>query len=116
MEKILLLLVVALLNGALIYMDTLLKDILPISLYAEKYMTLTTGTNLLESLYDILFGFGVAVMILKFLKKGFEIYVLWTDGDPDEEPLFLLTNFFEQWLSPFVSPPSIPGSVKWSKS
>ncbi|MDU5947594.1 MAG: DUF6102 family protein, partial [Paenibacillus macerans] len=21
-------------------------------------------------------------------------YVLWTDGDPDEEPLFLLTNFF----------------------
>jgi hypothetical protein len=94
MEKILLLLVVALLNGALIYMDTLLKDILPISLYAEKYMTLTTGTNLLESLYDILFGFGVAVMILKFLKKGFEIYVLWTDGDPDEEPLYLLTNFF----------------------
>lgn len=57
-------------------------------------MTLTTGANLLENLYDIVFSFGVALMILKFLKKGFEIYVLWTDGDPDEEPLFLLTNFF----------------------
>lgn len=94
MEKILLLLIIALLNGSLIYMDTLLKDIIPISLYAERYMTLTTGANLLEDLYDIVFSFGVALMILKFLKKGFEIYVLWTDGDPDEEPLFLLTNFF----------------------
>lgn len=94
MDKILLLLIVAILNGALIYMDTLLKDIIPISLYAERYMTLSTGVDLAESLYDILFSFGVALMILKFLKKGFEIYVLWTDGDPDEEPLFLLTNFF----------------------
>lgn len=94
MEKILLLLIIALLNGSLVYMDSLLKDIIPISLYAEKYMTLTTGANLLEDLYEIVFSFGVALMILKFLKKGFEIYVLWTDGDPDEEPLFLLTNFF----------------------
>ncbi|MDF2923901.1 MAG: rane protein [Paenibacillaceae bacterium] len=94
MEKILLLLIIALLNGSLVYLDSLLKDIVPISLYAEKYMTLTTGANLLEDLYEIVFAFGVAWMILKFLKKGFEIYVLWTDGDPDEEPLFLLTNFF----------------------
>ncbi|MEK4039443.1 conjugal transfer protein TrbL family protein [Paenibacillus sp. FSL F4-0122] len=94
MEKIILLLIIALLNGSLVYIDSLLKDIIPISLYAEKYMTLTTGANLLENLYDIVFSFGVALMILKFLKKGFEIYVLWTDGDPDEDPLFLLTNFF----------------------
>ncbi|MEK4107001.1 conjugal transfer protein TrbL family protein [Paenibacillus sp. FSL R10-2791] len=94
MEKIILLLIIALLNGSLVYIDSLLKDIIPISLYAEKYMTLTTGANLLENLYDIVFSFGVALMVLKFLKKGFEIYVLWTDGDPDEEPLFLLTNFF----------------------
>lgn len=78
----------------MVYLNSLLKDIVPISLYAEKYMTLSTGANLLENLYEIVFSFGVAWMILKFLKKGFEIYVLWTDGDPDEEPLFLLTNFF----------------------
>ncbi|WP_141499719.1 conjugal transfer protein TrbL family protein [Paenibacillus luteus] len=94
MDKILLLLIIAILNGSLIYLDTLLKEIIPISLYAETYMTMTTGANLLEDLYDIIFSFGVALMILKFLKKGFEIYVLWSDGDPDEEPLFLLTNFF----------------------
>lgn len=30
---------------------------------------------------------------LNFQKKGFEIYILWTDGDPDEEPLWLFTFF-----------------------
>lgn len=93
MEKIILLLIIALLNGSLVYIDSLLKDIIPIALYAEKYMTLTTGANLLENLYDIVFSFGVALMILKFLKKGFEIYVLCTDGDPDEEPSFCSPTF-----------------------
>lgn len=116
MEKIILLLIIALLNGSLVYIDSLLKDIIPISLYAEKYMTLTTGANLLENLYDIVFSFGVALMVLKFLKKGFEIYVLWTDGDPDEEPLFLLTNFFAPWLLRSASPLSTPGLLKLLKT
>lgn len=95
MEAILVLLIVAILNGALMYIDTLLKDIIPMTLYAERSMTSMTGGNIADSLFDVLFGFGVSLIILKFLKKGFEIYVLWTDGDPDEEPLSLLTNFFK---------------------
>jgi hypothetical protein len=35
---------------------------------------------------------------LKFLKKGFETYVLWTEGDADADPLLLLTNFLKLWL------------------
>ena len=38
MEYILVLLIVALLNGAIAYIDTLLTDIVPLSLYAEQYM------------------------------------------------------------------------------
>lgn len=34
-------------------------------------------------------------MILKFLKKGFEIYVMGTDGDPDMDPLQLVMNFIK---------------------
>lgn len=95
MEAILVLLIVAILNGSLMYIDTLLKDIIPMTLYAERSMASMTGGNIADSLFDVLFGFGVSLIILKFLKKGFEIYVLWTDGDPDEEPLSLLTNFFK---------------------
>jgi hypothetical protein len=95
MEYILVLLIVALLNGAIAYIDSLLTDIVPLTLYAEKYMTTLSGTNITEELFNILFGFGVSLIVLKFLKKGFETYVTWTDGDADEEPLSLLTNFFK---------------------
>jgi hypothetical protein len=95
MEYILILLIVALLNGAIAYIDPLLTNIVPLTLYAEKYMTTLSGVNITEELFNVLFGFGVSLIVLKFLKKGFETYVTWTDGDADEEPLSLLTNFFK---------------------
>jgi len=95
MEYILVLLIVALLNGAIAYIDTLLTDIVPLTLYADQYMTTLAGVNIVEELFNILFGFGVSLIVLKFLKKGFETYVVWTDGDADEEPISLLTNFFK---------------------
>jgi len=95
LEYILVLLIVALLNGAIAYINNLLTDIMPIALYAEKYMSTLAGVDLFQSLFDIIFGFGVSLIVLKFLKKGFDTYVLWTDGDADEEPISLLTNFFK---------------------
>jgi hypothetical protein len=94
LEVILVLLIVALLNGSIAYINTLLTDIVPMTLYSERYMSMVSGVNLAETLFDIMFGFGVSLIVLKFLKKGFETYVMWTDGDADEEPLYLLTNFF----------------------
>ena len=95
MEYILVLLITSLLNGAIPYIDSLLTDIVPLSLYAEKYMSLLSGIDLFQTLFDIVFGFGVSLIVLKFLKKGFDTYILWADGDADEEPLSLLTNFFK---------------------
>lgn len=95
MEVILVILIVAILNGCLAFVDGLLNSIVPIALYAEKYMELESGISLITTLTNIMFTFGVSVIILKFLKKGFETYVLWTEGDADEEPLSLLTNFFK---------------------
>lgn len=95
MEYILVLLIVALLNGAIAYIDSLLTDIVPLTLYAEQYMSTLAGIDLAQTLFDIMFGFGVSLIVLKFLKKGFETYALWTDGDADEEPISLLTNFFK---------------------
>jgi hypothetical protein len=95
MAWILTVLIVALLNGVLIYIDGMLEGIVPIALYAEKYMELESGISLITTLTNLMFAFGVSVIILKFLKKGFETYILWTEGDADEEPLSLLTNFFK---------------------
>ncbi|ODA43184.1 conjugal transfer protein TrbL family protein [Desulfosporosinus sp. BG] len=95
MEVLLVLLIVALLNGAIAYINDLLTGIVPMTLFAEQYMTTVSGSNIAATLFNILFGFGVSLIVLKFLKKGFETYILWSDGDADEEPLSLLTNFFK---------------------
>ena len=75
MEYILVLLIVALLNGAIAYIDGLMEGIIPLTLYAEQYMSTLAGVDLFQSLFDIVFGFGVSLIVLKFLKKGFETYV-----------------------------------------
>ena len=58
MEYILVLLIVALLNGAIAYIDGLMEGIIPLTLYAEQYMSTLAGVDLFQSLFDIVFGFG----------------------------------------------------------
>ena len=95
MEVLIVMLIVSLLNGALVFANSLLNDLVPIALHSEVYMDTLIGTDGLSKIFDIFFGFGVSLIVLKFLKKGFEQYVLWTDGDADSDPLILLTGFFK---------------------
>ncbi|MFT9493881.1 conjugal transfer protein TrbL family protein [Anaerosolibacter sp.] len=95
MEVLIVMLIVSLLNGALVFANSLLNDLVPIALHSELYMDTLLGTDGLSKIFDIFFGFGVSLIVLKFLKRGFEQYVLWTDGDADSDPLILLTGFFK---------------------
>lgn len=95
MEVILVLLIVAALNGAVAYIDAMLQELIPMTLYADQYMTAVSGSNIVEVLFNILLGFGISLIILKFLKKGFSCYIMWTDGDPDTEPTALILRFVE---------------------
>lgn len=47
------------------------------------------------SITPTLYYIGIALMVMMFLKKGFGVYVLWTDGDPDIEPSAYLMNFIK---------------------
>lgn len=95
MEVILVLLIVAVLNGAVAFIDSMLADLVPMTLHADQYMMAANGGNMVDVLFQILLGFGVSLIILKFLKKGFECYVMWTDGDPDSEPTQLIIRFVQ---------------------
>ena len=95
MEIILVLLIVAVLNGAVAFIDEMLSDLVPMTLNADQYMIAAGGGSMVSVLFDILLGFGVSLIILKFLKKGFETYVMWTDGDPDVEPTQLVIRFIQ---------------------
>lgn len=95
MEIILVLLIVAVLNGAIAFIDEMISALVPMTLYADQYMTNTAGGSMVDVLFEILLGAGVSLIILKFLKKGFECYVLWTDGDPDADPTNLVVRFIQ---------------------
>lgn len=95
MEVILVLLIVAVLNGAVAYIDEMLQALVPMTLYTDRYMLAADGGSMVDVLFDILLGFGVSLIILKFLKKGFECYVMWTEGDPDTEPTGLVIRFVQ---------------------
>ena len=93
MEIILTILIVAILNGCLVFVDDMLDGIVPLALNAELYMGTLSGTNIAADLTEVLLGFGVSLIILKFVKKGFDTYVLWNGSDAEEEPYFLIINF-----------------------
>ena len=95
MEVILVLLILALLNGAIAFIDEMLQELVSMTLYADRYMLSAGGNSMVSTLFDIMLGFGVSLIILKFLKKGFACYVMWTEGDPDTEPSGLVLRFVE---------------------
>ncbi len=63
------------------------------------YGTITEAASVLSTAMSqiqvLCLSMAVAMIILKFLKKGFEAYVLWTEGDADTDPLLLATSFFK---------------------
>lgn len=108
MEYVIMLLIGAILTGCLTYVNTLLDDLVPIALHAEDYMDTLLGTSGISGIFDIFFSFGVSLIVLKFLKKGFERYILWTEGDAEIEPIMLLTGFFKS-LAIAISFPTLYG-------
>ena len=108
MEAIIVLLIVAILNGAIAFIDEMLTTLVPMTLHADQYMKGVNGGSMVDVLFEILLGVGVSLIILKFLKKGFECYVLWTDGDPDADPANLVIRFV-QAMAVAVSFPTLYG-------
>ncbi|MGV8149787.1 MAG: conjugal transfer protein TrbL family protein [Alkaliphilus sp.] len=95
MVALIVFLIGAVLTGALVYADDLLLGLVPMVLHTEKFLDTLIGTGGISGIFDIFFALGVSLIVLKFLKKGFERYILWTEGDADTEPLILLTGFFK---------------------
>ena len=93
MTALLLTVIVSLIGGALVYVDDMLLNIVPIALNAETNMDNLLGASIVSGLFDYFYGVGMSLLVLKFLYKGFNTYILWSDGDPDSEPITLLTGF-----------------------
>lgn len=67
----------------------------------------TDGYNILNKLIDFTLFISVSIILLKFLKKGFEIYVMGSDGDSTENPVFLIVNLMRSVIALFIYRPLI---------
>ena len=108
MTIILIILITAVLSGivTLFFSNERLVGLYEVVFNPGAALAMITGVEFFSLLMPVSYGFGISLIILKFLKKAFDIYVLWTDGDPDADPFLLLTNFVRavgtalifQWL------------------
>ncbi len=108
MTVIIVILITALLTGivSLFFSSEMLTGLFDMVFDCGQFITTFTGVEFFRLIMPITYGVGISLIILKFLKKSFDIYVLWTDGDPDADPFLLLTNFVRavgtalvfQWL------------------
>lgn len=48
-----------------------------------------------QKLYTFLTAVSLGLAVLLFLKKGFEIYILWNDGDSDLDPFVFLASYIK---------------------
>lgn len=57
--------------------------------YIEDFILEQSGTIGLNigKMWKVLYGAGISMLTVKCLIKGFEQYILWSDGDPDNPPI-----------------------------
>lgn len=79
-------------------LDDTINGIVDVAFNADRYMVnLLGGGSGFSAVFDIVQKFGIALITMMFLKKGFDTYVAWTD-DPDTDPLDLIINYLKAMI------------------
>ena len=121
LDKILELLFTPIINDSAAWLGKMFSGLAELTLHIENSLTvvldndtvvttnpLITSVNVLATalaqIQKLCLGMAVAMIMLKFIKKGFETYVLWTDGDADADPLLLTTSFFKALATAMAFP------------
>lgn len=68
----------------------------------EKGATINSVT--VSNAYQYIYSVVVGLLVLKFLWKGFSIYVLWRDGDADNSPRDMLTGTLQAVVTVIAFP------------
>ncbi|MEM5780048.1 MAG: conjugal transfer protein TrbL family protein [Lawsonibacter sp.] len=95
-------------NSAISDFDGVMLWILDGMLHVENMTdsaasTIVTSHNISE-VYQFIYFVAGALLILKFLFKGIEIYLLWRDGDPENSPQDMLMGGIEGTVMMLVFP------------
>lgn len=95
MEKLLTMLISQFIGSADKSINSVFNSLIDLCFNSEKYITEILGSRVInfDSLKTIILGFAISLIVLKFLKKGFDTYISWTEGDNDTSPLLFVGYF-----------------------
>ena len=83
-----------LVNQLFAAIDVWLAGLLDTVFYVEQLVSMPGSTYFtaegIRNTYLFIYAFCCSLMVLKFLYKGFNVYVLWRDGDADVSPQSML--------------------------
>lgn len=98
---------VAMINGMLSLIDDLLVDILALALRVEDVrfsVSHMLSAQQFEATYWFIYSVAIGLMGLKFIFRGFEVYILWRDGDADNSPADMLMGVGQAMFVMFSFP------------
>lgn len=74
--------------GLIGVLDDGLSNFLRIVFNLEGWISEQVGSSGLDlgKMWLVMYGAGISLLTVKCLKKGFEQYILWTEGDPSNPP------------------------------
>lgn len=95
MESILTNLITSIIGSVDNSINEAFNSLMDLCFNAEYTLTHNFGIAVLsfENLKTIITSFAICLIILKFLKKGFDIYILWTEGESDTPPLTFIMYY-----------------------
>ena len=95
MEKLLTNLLISIIKSADNTINYAFENLVDICFNAEKYLTEILSVQILDFsvLKSVILNFAIALIILKFIKKGVEMYLTWTEGSSDT-PVHIYVLYF----------------------
>lgn len=95
MESLLTGLITSIIGGADTAINSAFNGLMDMVFKCEDYLSNNFGSQLINysSLKALILSLSLSLIVLKFLKKGFDMYIMWTDGESDTPPLNYLVYF-----------------------
>ena len=95
MESILTGLITSIIGGADNVINSAFNGLIDMCFNSENYISSNFGSTVVDfsGLKALILSLAISLIVLKFLKKGFDMYILWTDGEADTPPLTYIVYF-----------------------
>ena len=95
MESILTGLITSIIGGADNVINSAFNGLIDMCFNSENYIASNFGSTVVDfsELKALILSLAISLIVLKFLKKGFDMYILWTDGEADTPPLTYIVYF-----------------------